>query len=129
MFKTALFDCESMKNVSVLTEDRAFDLLFRSHPGGFDSSGIPTPGNLPSKAKKMLMTGGLWAQPELSRNHHLLSKTLKSRLTQVYATVQMVETVTRPGGGGGTLGISGWRCAAGTMEPLTYTRASSAEFC
>ena len=33
------------------------------------------------------------------------------------------------GGGGGTLGISGWGCAAGTMEPLTYTRASSAEFC
>ena len=29
---------------------------------------------------------------------------------------------------GGTLGISGWRCAAGTLEPLTYTRASSAEF-
>ena len=35
-----------------------------------------------------------------------------------------------PGGGGGgcTLGISGWGCAAGTLEPLTYTRASSAEF-
>ena len=31
--------------------------------------------------------------------------------------------------GGGALGISGWGCAAGTMEPLTYTRASSAEFC
>ena len=31
------------------------------------------------------------------------------------------------GGGGGTLGISGWGCAAGTLEPLTYTRASSAE--
>ena len=30
---------------------------------------------------------------------------------------------------GGTLGISGWECAAGTLEPLTYTRASSAEFC
>ena len=29
--------------------------------------------------------------------------------------------------GGGTLGISG--CAAGTMEPLASTRASSAEFC
>ena len=29
---------------------------------------------------------------------------------------------------GGTLGISGWGCAAGTLEPLTYTRASSAEF-
>ena len=31
--------------------------------------------------------------------------------------------------GGGTLGISGWGCAAGTLEPLTYNRASSAEFC
>ena len=30
---------------------------------------------------------------------------------------------------GGTLGISGWGCATGTLEPLTYTRASSAEFC
>ena len=35
----------------------------------------------------------------------------------------------RGGGGGGTLGISGWGCAAGTLEPLDYTRASSAEFC
>ena len=26
---------------------------------------------------------------------------------------------------GGTLGISGRGCAAGTLEPLTYTRASS----
>ena len=34
----------------------------------------------------------------------------------------------RGGGGGGTLGISGLGCAAGTLEPLTYTRASSAEF-
>ena len=33
------------------------------------------------------------------------------------------------GGGGGTLGISGWGCAAVTLKPLTYTRASSAEFC
>ena len=31
--------------------------------------------------------------------------------------------------GGGTLGISGWGYTAGTLEPLTYTRASSAEFC
>ena len=29
-------------------------------------------------------------------------------------------------GGGGTLGISGWGYAAGTPEPLTYTRAISA---
>ena len=34
-----------------------------------------------------------------------------------------------PPRGGGTLGISGWGCAAGTLEPLSYTRASSAEFC
>ena len=31
--------------------------------------------------------------------------------------------------GGGTLGISGWGCAAETLEPLTYTRANSAKFC
>ena len=30
---------------------------------------------------------------------------------------------------GGTLGIFGWGCATGTLEPLAYTRASSSEFC
>ena len=39
----------------------------------------------------------------------------------------------RPGGGGGvTLGIFGWGCAAWTLgpwKPLTYTRASSSECC
>ena len=43
---------QSMKNVAVLTEDGAFALFFRPHPGEFDSSRVPTPGNLPSKAKK-----------------------------------------------------------------------------
>ena len=47
----------SMKNVAALTEDGAFPLFLRPHPGGFDSSRVPTPGNLPSEAKKMLMTG------------------------------------------------------------------------
>ena len=42
----------SMKNFTELTEDRAFSLFFRRHPGGFDSSRVPTPGNLPLKAKK-----------------------------------------------------------------------------
>ena len=32
------------------------------------------------------------------------------------------------GEGEGTLGICGWRCATGTLEPLAYTRASSTEF-
>ena len=48
----------SMKNVAVLTKDGAFALFFRPHPGGFDSSSVPTTGNFPSKAKKMLMPGG-----------------------------------------------------------------------
>ena len=63
----------SMKNVAVLTEDLTFSLFFRPHPGGFDSSRVPTPGILPSKAKKMLMPGGQlgggrwgWAQLELT---------------------------------------------------------------
>ena len=47
----------SIKNVAVLTEDGAFALFFRPHPGGFASSRVPTPGNLPSKAKKMLIPG------------------------------------------------------------------------
>ena len=41
----------SMKNDAVLTEKGAFALFFRPHPGGFDSWRVPTPGNLPSKAK------------------------------------------------------------------------------
>ena len=57
-----------MKNVVVLTEDGAFALFFRPHPRGFNSSRVPTPGNLPSKSKKkMLMPGGGgWAQLELT---------------------------------------------------------------
>ena len=59
MLKMALLDCAiTMKNVAVLTEDGALALFFRPHPGGFDSSRVPTPGNLPSKAQKMLMPGG-----------------------------------------------------------------------
>ena len=37
---------------------------------------------------------------------------------------QVLQTL----GEGGTLGIFGWECAIGTLEPLAYTRASSAEF-
>ena len=39
------------------------------------------------------------------------------------------DSTARGGGGGATLGISGWGGAAGTLEPLTYTTACSAEFC
>ena len=65
-----------MKNVAVLTEDREFAHFFSPHPGGFDSSRVPNPGNLPSKAKKMLMPGGQpgggWAQLELTDALHFL---------------------------------------------------------
>ena len=52
MLKMALFDC-LLKNVAVLTEGGAFALFFCPHPRGFDSSRVPTPGNLPSKAKNI----------------------------------------------------------------------------
>ena len=61
-----------MKSVAVLTEDGAFALFFRPHPGVFDSSRAPTPGNFPSKAKKNANArgsargGGCWAQLELT---------------------------------------------------------------
>ena len=59
MLKMALLECAiTMKNVAVLTEDGPLAPFFRPHPGGFDSSRVSTPGNLPSKAKKMLMPGG-----------------------------------------------------------------------
>ena len=48
MLKMALFDCAI----------GAFAPIFRPQLGGFDSSRVPTHGNFPSKAKKMLMPGG-----------------------------------------------------------------------
>ena len=45
-------------------------------------------------------------------------------LYKVVLALHSKETIPR----GGTLGISGWGCAAGTLEPLTYTTASSTEF-
>ena len=65
----------SIKNVALLTEDGVFALFFLPHPRGFASSRVPTPGNLPSKAKKIPIPGGkpgggglggAWAQVELT---------------------------------------------------------------
>ena len=45
-------------------------------------------------------------------------------------SIMFLSSVTNlPPRGEGTFGISGWGCAAGTLEALTYTRARSAEFC
>ena len=48
----------SIKNVAVLTEDGVFALFFRPHPGGSDSSRVPTPREFAIQGKKMLMPGG-----------------------------------------------------------------------
>ena len=72
---------ESMKNVAVLTEDGAFALFFHPHPGGFHSSRVPTPGDLPSREKTMLKprgqpksgAGGGWVQLELTNAYILIS--------------------------------------------------------
>jgi len=42
----------SMKNVAVLTEDGAFALFFGPHPGGFDSSRVPTTREFAIQGKK-----------------------------------------------------------------------------
>ena len=77
------------------------------------------PSTILLKKRKKERIAGAYAQ-----NHHDGSQSVT---TTAPASI-MVHGLS-PGGGGGTLGISGWGCAAGTQEPLTYTRASSAEFC
>ena len=51
MLKTALFDCAIDEKCCSVDGGGAFALFFRPHPWGFDSSRVPTPGYLPSKAK------------------------------------------------------------------------------
>ena len=50
-----------MKYVAVLIDEGPGHLpsFFRPHPGGFDSSRVPTPGNLPSKGQKNANAQGL----------------------------------------------------------------------
>ena len=59
-----------MKNVAVLTKDGEFALVFLPSPGGFDSSRVPTPGNLQNanaRGSARVGEGALgWAQVELT---------------------------------------------------------------
>ena len=57
----------------------------------------------------------------------LICLTLITKLNENFRVIRRSAWVPPPPGG--TLEISGWGCAAGTLEPLTYKRASSAEFC
>ena len=59
MLKMALLDCAINEKCFSVDGGRGICPLFSSPPlGGFDSSRVPGPGNLPSKAKKILMPGG-----------------------------------------------------------------------
>ena len=58
MLKMAPLDRAINKKCCDVDGGRGICPLFSSPPGGFDSSRVPTPGNLPSKAKKMLLPGG-----------------------------------------------------------------------
>ena len=58
----ALLDCAINKKCCTVDGGRGICPLFSSPPfppppPGFGSSRVPTPGNLPSKVKKMLMPG------------------------------------------------------------------------
>ena len=52
MFKTALFDYAINEKCCSVDRGRGICPSFLPHPGGFDSSRVPTPRNLSSKAKK-----------------------------------------------------------------------------
>ena len=43
---------QSMKNVTLLKEEGAVALFFRPHPGVFDSSRVPTPGEFAIQGQK-----------------------------------------------------------------------------
>ena len=75
-----------MKNVAVLTEDGAFALFFRSHPGGFDSSRVLTPGNLPSKVKIKIATAR--GQPQGGGEG---SKTLHKQQSDILYILQITD--------------------------------------
>ena len=53
-----------------------------------------------------------------------LPKAWSTKWTQSLLGLQRWDFRIRWSPGGGTLGISGWECAAGTLEPLAYTTTS-----
>ena len=87
------------------------------------------------KKKKKFPTTALPAMFSSWHPHRIgLKHKMHDSVEYIYHRKLTHRSYNRPSGstrdpGGGTLGISGWGCAAGTLEPLTYTRASSAESC
>ena len=58
MLKTALFDCAISEKCCSVDGGMGICRLFSSPPGGFDSSRVPTPRNLPSTEKKIANARG-----------------------------------------------------------------------
>ena len=71
---------QSMKNVAVFT----FAIFFRPHRGGFDSSRVPTPRNLPSKAKK---SASARDQPRGALGTAGIDGCIKNKLCKLYRHV------------------------------------------
>ena len=57
MLKMELFDCAINEKCYSVDGGRGICPFLRLHPGGFDSSKVPTPGNFPSNAKKCQCPG------------------------------------------------------------------------
>ena len=66
MLKMALFDCAINEKCCSVDGGRGICPLFSSPLREFDSSRVPTPGNLPSHAKKGISPGEGWVQVELT---------------------------------------------------------------
>ena len=58
MLKMVLLECAINEKCCNFDGGRGICPIFSTPPRGFDSSRVPTPGNLPSKAKKILIPGG-----------------------------------------------------------------------
>ena len=87
-------------------------------------------GNLKTQSR-VLCTSLFCSQVfKTTSNHNVLNSDVNIVNTDLIAFCSLAVTKLAPCWPvGGTLGISGWGCAAGTLEPFAYTKASSAEFC
>ena len=59
----------------------------------------------------------------LTYNKHFINQSDHSHTKSIQVNLG-ISCWHKPPGGGGAVGISGWGCAARTLEPLAYTRAS-----
>ena len=92
MLKMALFDCAINKKCCSVDGGRGICPLFSSPPWGIWGSRVPTPGNLPSKAKNANAWGSAWWWERAGRSwnwlmHYLradfISKSLFSNHSQI----------------------------------------------